>query len=97
MKAFLALLVLLFLSATILASPSTEEALADEVATALFEEESDSESVNSCAVGWAQNQIGKGYSQQNRYGPSTFDCSGLVYMAYKNCGKTVPTYTGAYP
>ncbi|EFC46877.1 predicted protein [Naegleria gruberi] len=49
------------------------------------------------AARFAQQQVGKCYSQQNRLGNPCFDCSGLVYTAYKSQGKTVPTSTGVYP
>ncbi|KAK2950946.1 hypothetical protein BLNAU_14136 [Blattamonas nauphoetae] len=64
---------------------------------------------NGCvetAVSYAFAQNGKGYSQNQctgrageccRLGPKCFDCSGLVYMAYKQAGKKVPTSTGGYP
>ncbi|KAK2944236.1 hypothetical protein BLNAU_20846 [Blattamonas nauphoetae] len=64
---------------------------------------------NGCvetAVGYATKQNGKGYSQNQctgrageccRLGPNCFDCSGLVYMAYKQAGKSVPTTTRGYP
>ncbi|KAK2959516.1 hypothetical protein BLNAU_5565 [Blattamonas nauphoetae] len=64
---------------------------------------------NGCvdaAVNYAFAQNGKGYSQNQcsgrageccRLGPNCFDCSGLVYMAYKQSGRTVPTTTRGYP
>jgi len=65
--------------------------------TALFSESETEATPGQIAANYARAQVGKGYSQQNRLGPSSFDCSGLVYMAWKAAGKTVPTWTGAYP
>ncbi|KAK2947620.1 hypothetical protein BLNAU_17453 [Blattamonas nauphoetae] len=64
---------------------------------------------NGCvdtAVRYAFAQKGKGYSMAQctgaagqccRLGPKCFDCSGLVYMAYKKAGKKVPGTTYGYP
>lgn len=41
------------------------------------------------AVAYAQQQIGKPYSWGGT-GPGSFDCSGLVMMAYQSAGVTVP-------
>lgn len=48
------------------------------------------------AIDYAMTQVGKGYSQAGRLrmGPAHFDCSGLMYMAYKQAGVTLGTYTG---
>ncbi|KAH7816096.1 uncharacterized protein MONOS_5128 [Monocercomonoides exilis] len=57
-------------------------------------------------VKYAFNQVGKGYSQAQctgrageccRLGPNCFDCSGLVYKAYSQIGKKVPSTTSGYP
>lgn len=39
-------------------------------------------------IHYAEAQVGKGYSMRNRFGPTTFDCSGLSYMAYRAAGFT---------
>lgn len=46
------------------------------------------------AYRWALTQTGKWY-QYGSTGPSTYDCSGLVYAAYRHEGLTLPrtTYT----
>ena len=49
------------------------------------------------AASYAQDQVGSCYSQANRLGNPCFDCSGLVYMAYKSGGKTVPSSSSGYP
>lgn len=54
-------------------------------------------SPGSVAASYAKAQVGKGYSQQARLGPNSFDCSGLVKMAWKHAGKTVPNTTSGYP
>ena len=55
---------------------------------------------------WVASKVGKGYSQNQctgrkgeccRLGPNCYDCSGLVYMGWKQVGVTIPTWTGAYP
>ena len=55
----------------------------------------------NAAAAWAKKQVGKCYSQAAnlRYGPKCFDCSGLVYMAWKKgAGVDIgATWTGAYP
>jgi cell wall-associated NlpC family hydrolase len=75
--------------------------VAAEVESDLAEirEMADSEAFSpaSVAVAYARAQVGKGYSQQARLGPNSFDCSGLVLMAYKAAGKNVPTTTRGYP
>jgi hypothetical protein len=37
------------------------------------------------------SKVGLGYSQQARFGPQTYDCSGLVYMAAKAAGLPIPS------
>lgn len=63
-----------------------------------FEEESDSmNSAGHAAANWARSQAGSCYSQAERMG-RCFDCSSLVYRAYKAAGKDIgATSTGAYP
>ena len=48
------------------------------------------------AIAWAQQHLGKPYNNTNpaRFGPDAFDCSGLIYMAYKNAGIAIPTVSG---
>jgi len=41
------------------------------------------------AVGFAVAQVGKWY-QWGATGPDEYDCSGLMYAAYKSAGKTIP-------
>ncbi|MFC2686085.1 MAG: C40 family peptidase, partial [Arachnia propionica] len=43
----------------------------------------------SQAVNYALGQVGKGYVMGTA-GPSTFDCSGLMYAAYKQVGISLP-------
>ncbi|KAK2962854.1 hypothetical protein BLNAU_2289 [Blattamonas nauphoetae] len=66
-------------------------------------------SSNGCVdtvVSYSFKQNGKGYSQAQctgrageccRLGPNCYDCSGLVYMAYKQAGITAPITTYGYP
>jgi ribosomal protein S16 len=62
------------------------------------EEESDSlANAGIDAASWARQQAGKGYSQNNRLGPGSFDCSGLVKQAWGQAGKSVPNTTRGYP
>ncbi|KAL9645168.1 hypothetical protein ABK040_002371 [Willaertia magna] len=49
------------------------------------------------AANFARGQIGRCYSQAQRYGNPCFDCSGLVLKSWAAAGRSVPTYTGAYP
>jgi len=66
MKAFI-FVVLCILFAAVFAS-ATEDAidqLADEIAEEIVS--ADSDNTNSCAVQWAQRQIGKAYSQAVRH------------------------------
>jgi hypothetical protein len=75
-----------------------EEQDMEQIKNTVFFSDSETEATpGQIAADYARAQVGKGYSQQNRLGPSSFDCSGLVYMAWKAAGKTVPTWTGAYP
>lgn len=37
-------------------------------------------------IHFAENQVGKGYSQRNRLGPNSYDCSGLAAKAYMAAG-----------
>lgn len=46
-------------------------------------------SVASTAVNYALSKIGSPY-QWGAAGPSAFDCSGLVYWAYRQAGKVLP-------
>lgn len=46
------------------------------------------------AVSYAEAQIGKKYLWGGS-GPNRFDCSGLMYAAYKAAGKTIPRTTSA--
>lgn len=47
------------------------------------------------AIAYARKAIGAGYSQVNRYGPNTYDCSGLMFKAYESVGVKIGTWTGA--
>lgn len=51
----------------------------------------DSWPARNSIVYYASCQVGRGYSQDldKRLGPDYFDCSGLVYMAYRYAGVTV--------
>ncbi|WRM43544.1 hypothetical protein [Staphylococcus phage LY01] len=40
------------------------------------------------AVEWAKKQVGASYSQPNRDGANSFDCSSLVYRSYRKAGLT---------
>jgi cell wall-associated NlpC family hydrolase len=51
-------------------------------------------SVASAAVASALAQVGKPY-KWGASGPDAFDCSGLVYHAYKNAGLPFPRTTAA--
>ena len=44
------------------------------------------------AVDWARTQAGKPYAYGGT-GPNSYDCSGLVYAAYKRAGFTLPRTT----
>lgn len=57
----------------------------------------DSSASGNKAVEWALRQVGKGYSQAQdlRLGPTHYDCSGLVYMAWKQAGITLPKTSAA--
>lgn len=50
------------------------------------------------AINYALSKVGCGYSQASdlRLGPNYYDCSGLMYMAYKQAGITIPTSTANY-
>jgi hypothetical protein len=45
------------------------------------------------AIKYALNQVGKPYGW-GKTGPAAYDCSGLVYMAYKSAGVNLPRTTG---
>jgi cell wall-associated NlpC family hydrolase len=42
------------------------------------------------AVAWALAHLGLAYSQANRYGPSSYDCSSFTMTAWKAAGMTIP-------
>jgi cell wall-associated NlpC family hydrolase len=42
------------------------------------------------AVAWALANLGKAYSQANRYGPNSYDCSSFTMTAWKSAGVTIP-------
>jgi cell wall-associated NlpC family hydrolase len=46
---------------------------------------------------YVRMQIGKGYSQLKRFGPNTFDSSGLVVAGWKHFGVNVPSSSIFYP
>ena len=50
--------------------------------------------IASKATSFALDQMGKPYKYNTR-GPDSFDCSGLVYYAYKSAGLTLPTSSSA--
>lgn len=46
-------------------------------------------------LAYVDRQIGKSYSQANRYGANSFDCSSLIYRAFDAAGvKLVHKDTG---
>lgn len=53
-----------------------------------------SSSVPGRAVAFAKAQVGKPY-KWGATGPNAFDCSGLMYAAYKSAGVTIPRTTAA--
>jgi cell wall-associated NlpC family hydrolase len=62
------------------------------------EEESDTMDAGSAAAEWAKAQVGKKYSQTSRDGPNSYDCSSLVYYAWRNAGVNIgATNTRQYP
>lgn len=63
------------------------------------EELADTMNAASTAANWARSQVGSCYSQDaNKRMSSCFDCSSLVYRAYKAAGIDIgATYTGAFP
>jgi cell wall-associated NlpC family hydrolase len=61
------------------------------------EYESDAMDGNAAAT-FALSKVGKKYSQTSRDGPNSYDCSSLIYYAWKAAGKNIgATWTGAYP
>jgi len=50
-------------------------------------------SVQEKVVAFARAQAGKGYSQAQRLGPDTYDCSGLCVAAYASAGVSLPGST----
>lgn len=46
-------------------------------------------------ISYATNAINAGYSDDNRFGPYTYDCSGLAYKAYKYAGISIPSDNAA--
>jgi len=50
------------------------EQLAEDIADMVVSSDSESEQ-NYCVVNWARAQVGKAYSQVNRFGPNSFDCT----------------------
>jgi cell wall-associated NlpC family hydrolase len=50
----------------------------------------------SGAASFAIAQVGKTYSQPNRFGANSFDCSSLVKRAYESIGKKMPNTTRDY-
>jgi cell wall-associated NlpC family hydrolase len=42
------------------------------------------------AVAWSLAHLGLAYSQANRYGPSSYDCSSFTMTAWKSAGVTIP-------
>lgn len=46
------------------------------------------------ASAWASSKVGCAYSQENRFGERSFDCSSLVYRAYKPYGVDI-SYGGS--
>ena len=50
------------------------------------EEASPSEIIGRMAAGWALSQVGATYSQERRMDNGYFDCSSLVYRAYRSLG-----------
>lgn len=56
------------------------------------------EAIRSRAADWAASKVGSCYSQAHRYGNPCYDCSSLVYLAYKQAGKDgLPLTTRNYP
>ncbi|KAL9644810.1 hypothetical protein ABK040_009268 [Willaertia magna] len=49
------------------------------------------------AANFARSKVGGCYSQAQRMGNPCYDCSSLVYLAYKQAGKNFPTNTREYP
>lgn len=47
------------------------------------------------AIAFCRKAIGAGYSQTRRYGPESYDCSGLMFKAYESVGVKIGTWTGS--
>jgi cell wall-associated NlpC family hydrolase len=99
----LSILFLIFISITLIIHKTYSkdlydfESLIKEIIKEEYLNNDDTSSASQCAVEYVIKQVGKCYSQQDRFGPYCFDCSGLIYKAYQNCGKSVPTSTSQYP
>jgi cell wall-associated NlpC family hydrolase len=60
----------------------------------IYPEEFESDAMNGgAAAAWALAQVGKKYSQTSRDGPNSYDCSSLVYYAWKAAGKNIGAAT----
>lgn len=46
-------------------------------------------------ITYATNAIGSTYSSSNRFGPSSYDCSGLAYKAYDYAGLAITSVCAA--
>ncbi len=56
----------------------TDEGAADYIGNIVFDE-----TLGGQVSAWAASKVGCAYDQGNRFGASSFDCSSLVYRAYK--------------
>jgi cell wall-associated NlpC family hydrolase len=83
-----------FISASELTADAapTATALDPNGPLALLGPESAASDVAKHAVSLAKTQVGKPY-KWGAVGPNAFDCSGLIYWAYKHAGVTIPRTT----
>ena len=101
-RVLIAVLCVLFASSLVVARIPSDKVIDTIINTYLKENfgdlaDSQASYAAQAAASYAQDQVGACYSQANRLGNPCFDCSGLVYMAYKSGGKTVPSSSSGYP